>query len=80
MAVTGKLKSCPIRSLIWKFFLGCLPSDVDLKEWPNILNVHRKEYNALRSQYMIDPHNQSKELDIKISHPLSQHEDVIIKE
>jgi len=64
-----------LRSLAWKLFLGCLPLDLEHKEWPQVFKIHRKEYTALRSQYLIDPYSSGKELDPQINNPLSQNEE-----
>jgi len=75
LALSGTLSQTGIRSISWRVFLGCLPKDLPHKEWPQVLNIHRKEYTALLSQYLIDPHESAKELDPIISNPLSQSEE-----
>lgn len=77
-AIDGKLLNCSVRSLCWKLFLGCIPSDLQRIEWIKALNIHRKEYSSLINQYKIDPHSEGRDLDPLINHPLSQSEDVIL--
>eukprot|EP01100_Stratorugosa_tubuloviscum_P001110 TRINITY_DN1248_c0_g1_i1.p1 TRINITY_DN1248_c0_g1~~TRINITY_DN1248_c0_g1_i1.p1 ORF type:complete len:479 (-),score=173.27 TRINITY_DN1248_c0_g1_i1:169-1605(-) len=67
----GKFHICPLRSISWMVFLGCLEGVVE--DWKDQLNRHRTHYEALRSQFMVDP-GSSKDFDPNIHNPLSQDE------
>jgi len=76
-ALLGGLKTGALRSLAWKTFLGVLPSSGDLnhEQWPQVMAVHRKEYDSLMSQYHVDPREIGRNLDPALNNPLSQESD-----
>jgi hypothetical protein len=40
--LSGQLKNTKLRGLLWKVLLGCLPLDMSIDEWGDVLNIHRK--------------------------------------
>ncbi|PRP72793.1 TBC1 domain family member 5-like [Planoprotostelium fungivorum] len=76
-AMMGELRSGSLRNLAWRLFLNVLPTQRGLnhQQWPEVMAVHRKEYDALMAQYHVDPRNQGKELDPALNNPLSQNSD-----
>lgn len=63
-------------TVFWRIFLHCLPRDSN--HWDDALDTNRRNYEKLRQQYTIDPHqlNDDDHDAIHVNHPLSREEDV----
>ncbi|KAH7821653.1 Tre-2/Bub2/Cdc16 (TBC) F family protein A [Monocercomonoides exilis] len=68
-AIKYGLEKSPIRSLCWKFFLGCF-SGRPGPDWKMQSREWRRQYQELIDGFLIDPHEAETE-DLEISNPLS---------
>ena len=58
-----------------KLFLNVLPGGAEPSKWEEIIVQKRKEYEQLKKEISIDPHQETNE-DLLVNNPLSQVEDV----
>jgi hypothetical protein len=72
-AVEGKLRTCSIRSVAWRYFLGALR--LPLSSWGDIAAAEARKYSSLLEEHCPDPQRVAEKVeDLSISHPLSTHE------
>ena len=75
LALKGGLRSAGLRSVVWKVFLGLLPSSATLVDWQMTISANRKEYEAHKDAILSDPYKDGEDRDLLTNNPLAQAED-----
>ncbi|XP_039252649.2 TBC1 domain family member 5-like isoform X1 [Styela clava] len=71
-AFEGELRSCKFRSICWRIFLNCLPSDIE--KWKNTIEISRQHYVDIKNKHVTIPSHEAEEKDLDVENPLSQND------
>jgi len=74
-ALAGTLQHSALRSLCWRLFLNIIPEGSDTLAWGDLIGQQRREYEALKEEYLINPYEEPESDDLLVNNPLSQVED-----